>query len=509
MAAVSADDMARTVNQVLNRWPTAGMAVAVVRDGSPAWFHRHGVADATSGTPVTEDTVFPIDSVTKTMTAIAVMQLWERGLVDLDAPAEEYLRAFPLVRAKPGFRKPTLRHLLTHTAGVRAVRTAADLLRPTLAWGVPAGRPVPSPAEYYGRGLRVDFDPGSRWAYSNHGFTALGQVVEDVSGTPYDRYLRERVFEPLRMEHTDLHRSARVRPGLATGYVVRRRGLVPVTDYEVVTAGGGAVYSTAGDMARYVEALLGGGTNRHGTVLKPETLATMFEAHHRSDPRVPGMGLGFFREDVGGHRVVAHDGIWTGFHASMVLAPDDGVGAVALANTGAFNPVAMTTPTVDALLRLLLDVDDSQVAGDAPERPWTWDGLCGWYSLGPGVLADPQPRMLGPGAEVVVRRGHLMLRGLVPVPAVRRGVRLHPDGDDGDVFFIDLSGIGAGATKVVFSRRADGTVAALHFALQPVSLQKRPHAPNPRVWVDRAALVTGAAGAAGAAAVAVRRRRHR
>lgn len=505
MADVSAEGMARTVHRVLNRWPTAGMAVAVVRDGSPTWFHLHGFADTASGTPVTEDTVFPIDSITKTITAIAVMQLCERGLVDLDAPAEEYLRAFPLVRSEPGFRPPTLRHLLTHTAGVRAVRTAADLVRPTLGWGVPVGRPVPPLAEYYRRGVRVDFDPGTRWAYSNHGFTTVGQIVEDVSGMPFDRYLRERVFAPLGMERSDLHRSARVRPGLATGYVVRRRGLVEVPDRDIVVAGGGAVYSTASDMARYVEALLGGGTNRHGTVLKPDTLAGMFEPHHQADPRVPGIGLSFFREDVGGHRVVAHDGIWPGFHTAMAVAPDDGVGVVALANTGPFNPLAVTTPTVDALMRLLLDVEESQVAGDAPERPWTWDALCGWYSLGPGVLADPQPRMLGPGAEVVVRGGHLTLRSLVPVPALRRGVRLHPDRDDPDVFRVDLSGIGAGTTTVVFGRRADGTVAGLHFALQPVSLEKRPGAANPRLWMDRSFAVA----AAGTSALAVRRRRSR
>ncbi len=506
MAEVSPVDMARTVNEVLNRWPAAGLAVGVVRDGSLAWFHGHGLADVGSSTPVTDETVFRIDSITKTMTAIAVMQLWERGLVDLDAPADEYLHAFPLVVAKAVRRKPTLRHLLTHTAGVRAVRTATDLLRPALGWGSPVGRPVPSPAEYYRKGLHVDVEPGSRWAYSNHGFTALGQVVEDVTGIPYRRYLRERVFDPLGMEHSDLIRSERVRQGLATGYAVRSGGLVEVTDREVVTAGGGAVFSTTRDLAQFVAALLGGGTNRHGTVLSPETLEEMFKPHYQPDPRLPGMGLGFFRQDVGGHRVVSHDGIWHGFHSAMALAPAAGVGVVALANTGPFSPLAVTTPVVDALLRLHLGVPDEPVPAAAPERPWVWNDLCGWYSLGPGPLVDPQPRMLGPGAEVVVRRGHLMLRGLLPVPAVRRGVRLHPEVDDPYAFRIDLSAIGAGTTRVVFSRGADGRVTALHLALQPVSLQKRPDGPNPRLWADRA-VVAGAA--AGATAVAVNRRRAR
>jgi CubicO group peptidase (beta-lactamase class C family) len=128
------------------------------------------------------------------------MQLWEQGLVDLDAPANKYLRDYSLVPAKSGFGPATLRHLLTHTAGVRAVRRPSDLLRPALGWGAPVRRPAPSLAEYYRGGLRVDVEPGTKWAYSNHGFATLGQIVEDVSGIPFERYLREQVFEPLGMK---------------------------------------------------------------------------------------------------------------------------------------------------------------------------------------------------------------------------------------------------------------------------------------------------------------------
>jgi len=89
-------------------------------------------------------------------------------------------------------------------------------------------------------------------------FAVLGQIVEDVTGQPLDRYLRERIFGPLGMEHTDLIRSERVRPRLATGYVLRPGGLKPAADREVPTPGG-AMYSTAADMGRYVAALLRGG----------------------------------------------------------------------------------------------------------------------------------------------------------------------------------------------------------------------------------------------------------
>src|SRR6266536_3564343 len=203
------------VDGILNRRPAVGLAVGVVRNGSLEFFHGHGLADIASNSPITEDTVFRIGSITKTFTAIAVMQRWEQGLVDLDAPANDYLRAYKLVPAKPGFRPATVRQLLTHTAGIPEVVHPADLLHP--GWGpfdarpavhsVRAGERLPSLAEYYRGGLRLVVEPGSAFAYSNHGFATLGQIVEDVSGISLERYLRVHIFEPLGMADSDLVRS--------------------------------------------------------------------------------------------------------------------------------------------------------------------------------------------------------------------------------------------------------------------------------------------------------------
>jgi CubicO group peptidase (beta-lactamase class C family) len=473
-AAIDEAGLKVKVAEVLGHWPVAGLAVGVIRDGSLAWFHGHGVADLASGTPVNEDTVFPIASVTKTITTVAVMRLWERGLVDLDAPAGDYLRAYRLIPANPGFRPPTVRQLLTHTAGVRAVRNLVDLIRPTLGWGTRPGCPVPSLAQYYRDGLRIDVEPGTKWAYSNHGFATLGQIVEDVSGIPFGRYLRDEVFAPLGMKHSDLVRSERVRSRLATGYQLRPHGLAAVVDRAAGPAGGGSVCSTPGDMVRFAAALLGGGANEHGRVLNQGTIDTMFAPHYQPDPRIPGMGLGFFRDDAGGHPTVGHDGIWPGFHSAVMLAPADGIGVVAFSNTGPFGPLAAPRPVVNTVLRCLLGLPGDAVRTDIPEQPWAWRDLCGRYSLGPGLLTDPQPRMLG-GAEVAVRRGHLTVSGQIPVPAVRRGLRLHPDGDDSDAFRVALPGFGSGTSPVVFGRAPSGEVTAMHLGIQPMTLGKRPH----------------------------------
>jgi CubicO group peptidase (beta-lactamase class C family) len=414
--------------------------------------------------------------VTKTMTAVAVLQLQEQGVIDLDAPAEEYLRAYRLVPAKPGWRPPTVRHLLTHTAGIREVLHPSGLLRMRdLGETVPVERRVPSPAEYYRGRLLVSAKPGTRFMYTDHGFATLGQMVEDVTGTPLDRYLRDNIFDPLGMAHTDLIRSSRVTPGLATGYELRSHGPEAVGDYDVVTVGGGGVRSSPRDMTRYLTALLGEGGNERGSILKPESVAALFAPQYQPDPRIPGLGLAFFRSDLGGRLGVEHDGILPGFDAQIFLAPDDGVGVMAFAN-GARRGMHWLGPEVARVLRRLLGVPEPAIRPDVPHRPERWAGLCGWYRFSADPM-DPARLAIGAGARVGVRRGRLVLRALSPLPALARGFDLHPDDpDDPDVFRIELPWFGIGSGRVVFSRTPGGDVSAFHLDFPPMSFLKRPPA---------------------------------
>src|SRR6266542_1450761 len=189
----------------------------------------------------------------------------------------------------------------------------------------------------------------------------------------------------------------------------------------MVTAGAASVYPTARDMARYVAALLGGGANVHGSVLKPATLATMFEPHYQPDPRVPGMGLGFWRGNAGGH-LVEHTGILSGFNSQIFMAPDDGVGVMAFTN-GASRAMLWLAGELAGLLNHLLGVPDEAIRTEVPQHPKIWGDICGWYHL-PCRLADvPARSMVGAGVEVFARRGQLMLRGLSPVPRCTGGFR--------------------------------------------------------------------------------------
>ena len=305
------------------------------------------------------------------------------------------------------------------------------------------------------------------------------------------------------MTDTDLARSDRIRARLATGYALRAGGPRPVRDRDLLTPGAGGIYSTTADMARYVAALLAGGSGEHGQILKPQTVARMFAPHYQPDPRVPGVGLAFFRRDLGGHLAAGHDGLVPGFTSQLSLAPHDGVGVVAFTN-GARSAMAWLGAEVSAVLGCILGVPDPVIRADVPHHPEIWTDVCGWYSFR-GSLRDAQ-KWLVTGAEVFVRRGQLKFRPLTPVPALARGLPLHPD-DAGDpyVFRIDLSSLGIGTSRVVFSRSPHAGVTALHLDLDvaPLSFDRQPAIRDPRYWV------AGGLGAVAAATTtnAVRRRR--
>jgi hypothetical protein len=327
---------------------------------------------------------------------------------------------------------------------------------------VPLGRPLASLAEYYRGGLRLDADPGTRFTYSNHGFATLGQLVEDVSGLPLDRYLRQHLFAPLGMADTGLARSERVSWRRATGYELRSGGARPVPDYQVVTAGGGAAWSTPADMARYAAARSAAAA-----------LAAMFAPQYQPDPRVPGFGL------------------WGCSGPTWAAASRSSTTASSPASTpssswprrrGRGGGLRQRGQARHALAgargRRPAQAAAGRPRGDDPHRrppPARALGeLCGRYRLS-AHPSDPARLAIGPRAEVVVRRGQLTLRARSPVPALRRGFPLHPDDEqDPYVFGIELPWFGVGTSRVVFSRTPGVGTTGLHLEFAPLSFHRQP-----------------------------------
>ena len=483
------DELERIAIEVFNEYPLAGLAVGIVRDGRLESFAGLGAADA-AGRPVTPATVFRIGSITKTMTALAVMQLVEEGRVTLDDPVGEHLRSFRL-EAPAGAPPITIRHVLTHTAGVGELRRWSDLLRPTIGLAGKVGAPERPLADLYRSGLRAELPAGRKWAYANHAFAALGQLVEDVAGEPYAELMRTRIFEPLGMQHTDVLRSERVRGELAVGFALKRGRLRPVKDAEILLPPAGSVFSSVKDMARYAAALLGGGANEHGRVVRAESLAAMLEPQAGLEVDGAGQGLAFFLDRIGEHRVAGHDGGWPGFVSSLFVAPADGVGVLAFTNTA----VARSPHSaVERLLASLLDVEREQRPVAA--SPLLWGELAGTYKPLPGLNTNFRllPATLGE-VEVAVKAGKLVVRAPSPVRQLRHGVELHP-ADPGDPLAFELR-VADVTAPVRFARGPGGRVDRVRAGSSRggfVELHRRPRATSVELW-GRAAFAAGALGA--------------
>jgi hypothetical protein len=211
------------------------------------------------------------------------------------------------------------------------------------------------------------------------------------------------------------------------------------------------------------------------------------------------MGLSFLLGDEDGHRSVGHDGILSGFLSAISLAPDDGIGVVVLTNTGRLDGRGAALPLATALLRRLLDLPDDAIRTDVPQHPKVWSEICGWYGPDPGPVTNLFIRAgFGAGIEVRVRRGHLLLQPMTPLPPMRSGFRLHPsDPEDPYVFRADFSAVGQGTLPIVFSDGLDSE-RPMRLLVNGMSFEKRPNVRNPKLWL-RGTL------AGGAAALAVRR----
>ena len=290
----------------------AGAEVAIVKDGQILTTRGYGYADVAKRTPVNPDkTLFRPGSISKLVTWTAVMQLVDEGKLNLDADVNQYLD----FKIPPYDGKPvTLRQALTHTAGFE--ESGKDLIaydaKYSMALGAYLKRYVPK---------RI-FQPGTTPAYSNWATSLAGYIVERASGMPFDDYLDKRIFAPLGMNDSSFRQPlpARLRANMARGYP---RASAEPTPFEIVVpAPAGAMSSTATDMARFMNLHLEGGKG----VLSPQAWQTMHNSPLTLLPPLNRMQLGFFETNVNGRKVNAHLGDTMGFHSSLHLFMDDGVG---------------------------------------------------------------------------------------------------------------------------------------------------------------------------------------
>jgi CubicO group peptidase (beta-lactamase class C family) len=318
-APIDSTGLAALVDSVfaagMTRERIPGAAFMLVQNGRVVLAKGFGKADVASGRLVRPDrTIFPIASISKVFTATAVMQLVDHGRIDLDADVNRYLTS---ARVPPTYPQPvTVTHLLTHTAGFdelpgRRVRTAAEV--------VPLGR-------FLGDRLIRVHPPGEITSYSTYGMALAGLLVQDVSGVPFEEYLRRHIWERLGITRTFITVPSALRGDLATAYELEGEELVPVP-YEVYqTPPTSSIVSTVEDMGRFMIAHLQNGRYGDARILSDSAAINMHRQHVTMHRLVPGWALGFQVDDANGRRIIEHGGDIGGFSALMTLLPDEGVG---------------------------------------------------------------------------------------------------------------------------------------------------------------------------------------
>jgi D-alanyl-D-alanine carboxypeptidase len=304
----------------------------------------HGLADVARGARAGAATTFHGFSVTKTVTALAVLQLVDRGLVDLDAPVAGYLQDSPYGP------EITVRHLLAHSAGLPNPMPVRWTHLVSAADAFDADRFFDA---LLVRHSRAKSPPNRRYAYSNLGYVLLGRIIERVNGVGYEEYVRMNILEPMGLSPAEL--GFVLDPARhATGYHRRRSfsrlllpllmdtrtylkpaqsGWQPFEPFYVNGAAYGGLVGTADGFTRYLQSLLDPATG----LISDESRRLLFTGHVLSDGERSGMALSWHLGDLDGHRYATHAGGGGGFYAEIRIYPDLQRGSVLLFNRSGFS----------------------------------------------------------------------------------------------------------------------------------------------------------------------------
>ena len=332
----------RAVSSFMTIGGVPGISVAVVENGALAWSRGFGMADLENFVPATSATLFRLGSISKPITATAILQLSERGKLDLDVEVQKYCRAFP--------KKDwpiTTRELLGHLGGIRHYN-------PDGKGDIPGDS-----AKHFAsmeESLQVFADdplvakPGAKFHYSTYGYTVLGCVLEGAASEKYVDYVKENVFAPAGMAETQADNFFKIVPHRSRWYHQDKSGVVQnagVLDSSYKIPGGGLI-SSVDDMARFEIAIMA------NKLLKPATREQMWTPQKAADGSENGYALGWGNAKKFGLSLVSHSGSQQGTSTSIILVPERSAGIVVLANMDDVDATALSTE----ILKIALDLKD-------------------------------------------------------------------------------------------------------------------------------------------------------
>lgn len=305
------------------------ISALVIKDGKVIWTCSYGNIDPNKNTPVDTNTIYRIGSITKTFTATLLMMLVEEKKISLDDAAEKYVPEIKNLRGYTNGTKITIRQLASHTAGIERDGKIIDAFYgSTDVWEDKLIEAIPSPS--------IVNKPGSAWLYSNIGFSILGLALERAAHKPYIEMIQQRILSPLHMNNTffilDVDKWPRLASGLdnTNGAVDIKQPLKSHNNGMGYTTPNGELYSTPGDLAKFVMSMMD-----NSALLQKSSLRKM----RTPAPNSKDYGLGLFLPASNFITTFGHDGLVSGYNTAFVVAPDTVYAIILMRNynTGSTN----------------------------------------------------------------------------------------------------------------------------------------------------------------------------
>src|ERR1700731_845131 len=304
-------DVAR-MEQIIQAYVPAKFmgSVLVARDGKVLLDKAYGFANLEWDVPNTPTTKCRLGSITKQFTAASILLLEERGKLKIEDPVKKYMPDAPAA-----WDKITIFHVLTHTSGIPSLTSFPDFESHE------AQAMTPEKLVEWFRDKPLEFEPGTKWNYSNSGYILLGYLIEKVSGQSYSEFVRQNIFTPLGMKDSGYDSNSAIIAHRAAGYTPGKSGPVNAGFVHMsIPFSAGALYSNTEDLLRWEQGLFG------GKVLTAASLAKM------TTPFKQDYAFGLGVSTNNGHKMIAHDGGIQGFNTSLAYYPDDKLVVAVLAN---------------------------------------------------------------------------------------------------------------------------------------------------------------------------------
>jgi CubicO group peptidase (beta-lactamase class C family) len=307
----STADVARMEQLIKAYVPARFMgSVLVAQDGKVLLDKGYGFANLEWDVPNTPTTKFRLGSITKQFTAASILLLEEQGKLKVEDPVKKYMPDAPAA-----WDKITIFHVLTHTSGIPSFSGFPDFESRE------AQAMTPEKLVEWFRDKPLEFEPGTKWNYSNSGYILLGYLIEKISGQSYSEFVQQNIFTPLGMKDSGYDSNSAIIAHRAAGYTPGKSGAVNAGFVHMsIPFSAGALYSTTEDLLRWEQGLFG------GKVLRPESLAKMTTPFKQDY----AFGLGVSTQN--GHKMIAHDGGIQGFNTALAYYPDDKLVVAVLAN---------------------------------------------------------------------------------------------------------------------------------------------------------------------------------